>query len=199
MKHCMLDLETWGTRPGCAIRSIGAIFFDPQSDAFGPEFYVNVSRASCEQAGLFVDPNTEAWWARQSLAARAALDADQRPLADALGMFTSFFHTNGAEYLWSHGANFDGPVLEACYVAEGTMQHPWSFWNSRCTRTLFDLAGVDTKASGIKRTGVAHNALDDARFQAKCVQAAMRRITVHPQRPVAAAPVSQPSGEDVFA
>lgn len=28
----MLDLETWGTRPGCDIRSIGAVVFDPVSD-----------------------------------------------------------------------------------------------------------------------------------------------------------------------
>ena len=28
-KHVMLDLETWGTRPGCDIRSIGAVVFDP--------------------------------------------------------------------------------------------------------------------------------------------------------------------------
>lgn len=27
--HIMLDLETWGTRPGCDIRSIGACVFDP--------------------------------------------------------------------------------------------------------------------------------------------------------------------------
>lgn len=27
--HVMLDLETWGTRPGCEIRSIGACVFDP--------------------------------------------------------------------------------------------------------------------------------------------------------------------------
>jgi hypothetical protein len=29
MTHIMIDLETWGKRPGCDIRSIGATFFDP--------------------------------------------------------------------------------------------------------------------------------------------------------------------------
>lgn len=29
MTHIMLDLETWGTKPGCDIRSIGACMFDP--------------------------------------------------------------------------------------------------------------------------------------------------------------------------
>jgi len=31
--HVMLDLETWGTEPGCDIRSIGACLFDPVSGA----------------------------------------------------------------------------------------------------------------------------------------------------------------------
>ena len=25
MSHIMVDLETWGVRPGCALRSIGAV------------------------------------------------------------------------------------------------------------------------------------------------------------------------------
>lgn len=29
--HIMLDLETWGKRPGCDIRSIGAVVFDPMT------------------------------------------------------------------------------------------------------------------------------------------------------------------------
>jgi hypothetical protein len=28
-KHIMLDTETWGTAPGCDLRSIGACLFDP--------------------------------------------------------------------------------------------------------------------------------------------------------------------------
>lgn len=31
--HIMLDLETWGTEPGCDIRSIGACVFDPLTGA----------------------------------------------------------------------------------------------------------------------------------------------------------------------
>lgn len=35
MKHIMLDLETWGTEPGCDIRSIGACVFYPDSGHIG--------------------------------------------------------------------------------------------------------------------------------------------------------------------
>lgn len=35
--HIMLDLETWGTEPGCDIRSIGACVFDPLTGIVGKE------------------------------------------------------------------------------------------------------------------------------------------------------------------
>lgn len=178
MQDVMLDLETLGTRPGCVIRSIGAIFFNPHADEFGATFYVNVDRMSCELAGLHVDANTEAWWARQSAQARAALEVDPQPIVDALWSFNSFWQTHGGERIWSHGANFDQPILEACYHAEGSLQIPWSFWNSRCTRTVYDIAQIDTRKMSVGET--KHNALDDARAQARAVQAAMRRIRVGP-------------------
>ena len=138
---------------------------------------------SCELAGLTIDPTTAAWWERQSKEARDALLIDQRPLKDALWSFANWWQTVGGERIWSHGANFDQPILEAAFVATGFPGGPWSFWNSRCSRTLLDVAQVDTKASGLRRQGVHHNALADAKFQALCVQAGYRRITVGPQRP----------------
>ena len=176
MTDIMLDLETWGTRPGCAIRSIGAVVFDPNSDGTGAEFYVNVSDDSCAAAGLIKDNNTVEWWARQSAEARAVLEVDQQPLKDALWSFAVWWQTMGGERIWSHGANFDQPILEAAFVACGFAGAPWSFWLSRCTRTLFDIAQLDTRASGIRRSGKHHKATDDAKFQALCVQAAIKRL-----------------------
>lgn len=176
MTDIMLDLETWGTRPGCAIRSIGAVVFDPNGSTLGSEFYCNISDMSCELAGLTMDATTIAWWARQSKAAQDALLVDQQPLNDALWSFANWWQTMGGERIWSHGANFDQPILEAAFVVCGFPGAPWSFWNSRCSRTLFDIAQLDTRASGVHRTGTHHNALDDAKFQALCAQAAIKRL-----------------------
>lgn len=175
MNDCMLDLETFGTRPGCVIRSIGAVMFDPQIEALGAEFYVNVDRQSCEDVFLTVDPKTAEWWKRQSLVAQQALLVNPVPLADALMMLNTWWVTNKAERVWSHGANFDQPILEACYHANGGKPGvPWEFWNSRCTRTLFDAAGVDARKLAAGET--KHNATDDARIQARAVQTAMRHL-----------------------
>jgi hypothetical protein len=184
MQDVMLDLETFGTSPGCVIRSIGAVVFDPKTGQLGPEFYANVDRNSCEFLGMTVDASTEAWWKRQSLAAQAALLKDPVPLHDALRSFSVWWSTYGGERVWSHGANFDQPIMEAAYPLVG-MQAPWSFWNSRCTRTLFDIAGVDTRKMSAGE--VKHNALDDARIQARAVHLCFQRLGQ--AAPVAVVPV----------
>lgn len=62
LNHCMLDLETFGTKPGSVIRSIGAVMFDLDGRT-GPEFYRNIDEESCVKAGLTYDPSTVSWWA----------------------------------------------------------------------------------------------------------------------------------------
>src|ERR1700754_1449123 len=131
----MLDLETWGTRPGCAIRSIGACVFDPGGEGTGAEFYQNVSDRG--QVSLTTDPNTIAWWKRQSQEAQDALLIDQMPLSDALWSFASWWSTMRGERIWSHGANFDQPILEAAFVACGMPGAPGACSNSPRTRSLF--------------------------------------------------------------
>lgn len=168
MNHVMLDLETWGTRSGSALRSVGACVFDMQG-VIRETFYHNVDRASCEALGLTIDPETEKWWADQSQAAQDALIPDQRPLAFVLGEFLKFWDAVGGEYIWSHGANFDEVLLRTAYDAAG-LDAPWKFWNVRCSRTVLALGNRRPK----REVGTHHNALDDAKAQAVAVAAALR-------------------------
>lgn len=172
MQDVMLDLETFGTRPGCVIRSIGAVFFDLKGNT-GAEFYVNLDKQSCLDAGLFIDPATEAWWASQSKAARDALLTNPVPLADGLREFAAWFRQNGGVRVWSQGANFDEPLIQvAAHAARVPM--PWKFWDSRCTRTFYEGCGFDPRT--LPRAGTYHNALDDAKYQVACVQAARAKV-----------------------
>ena len=110
MKHAMGDLETWGTAPGSALRSIGVVIFDPGSTVQGATFYRNIDFASQEAIGLVKDPRTEAWWAEQTIEAQLALSEQQVPIQQALTDLARWWVAESAEYLWGHGANFD-PVL----------------------------------------------------------------------------------------
>lgn len=170
----MLDLETWGTTPGCAIRSIGAVVFSRcRGDVHMATFYRNVTRESCEAAGLAVEQGTADWWARQSVAARDALKNGQVQLSDALSSFIHWFNAVGGVCIWSQGAGFDVPIIEAACARSG-IAWPWKFWDVRDTRTAYDLAGLDPRR--VPREGQHHNAMDDAIHQARCVQAALKRL-----------------------
>ena len=178
MKHVMLDLETFGTRAGCVVRSIGAVQFD-LNGAMSASFYANVDRASCEAVGLTIDPNTANWWAQQSKEAQAALLVDPKPLSDVATAFNEWFAKTGATHVWAHGAGFDAPIWEAASLA-AKRPIPWKFYNVRDTRTVYDLFDFDIR--DIRRDGTYHNALDDAKYQVACVAAALRK-----GRPAAAA------------
>ena len=194
MTDIMLDIETLGTTPGSVILSIGACAFDPQSPVqdTGAEFYVNIDTADSKARGLTVDPRTVAWWSQQSEAARAALLVDPQPLYDALHAFSTWWNTYDGQFVWSHGANFDQPLVEAACRAVG-LAAPWMFYNSRCTRTAYALAGVDPRKMHGSET--AHNALHDAKAQARAVQVALGRLRgVDVPAPV----ITQPS-KDFFA
>lgn len=172
MRHVMLDLETWGTRPGSALRSIGAVAFELQGGV-GDTFYANIDDASCLAAGLEVDRATQEWWEKQPLEARAHLKIDQVPLADVVTNFHAWFRLQGAQCIWSQGGNFDEPLWSAA-ARKVWAQVPWQYWNARCTRTLYAAARFDPRS--IARVGTHHNALDDALHQVRCVQESYKRI-----------------------
>lgn len=170
MNHVMLDLETWGTRPGSALRSWGACVFNPSTGAIGQTFYRNITDASCEAIGLKRDAGTEAFWALpENAAAQETLAEDQRDITDVLVDFTAWWKANNCQFVWGHGASFDPVLAEAAYEA-CMLDAPWDFWNVRCCRTI--LASANRKVK--REHGVHHNALDDAMNQAKAVAAAFK-------------------------
>lgn len=118
----MLDTETWGKRPGCDIRSIGACVFstdtgfvhdgslgtirpfyiachnptvpDLNKAKSGEEWYTRWDSTSqaYRKYPLARDPDTVKWWSEQSDDAQAAF-ADPVDLRDALSAFTRWYTT----------------------------------------------------------------------------------------------------------
>jgi hypothetical protein len=172
MRHVMLDLETWGTWPGSALRSIGAVAFDPEGE-IGETFYRNIEKDSCIECGLAIDPRTAEWWEKQSLESRAALLIDPQPLLAVVGAFEFWWRSQRAQYVWCQGGNFDEPLWSAACAAVECAP-PWKYWDTRCTRTIYHAARLDPRS--IRRDSSHHNALGDALFQVKCVQESYRRL-----------------------
>lgn len=168
MNHVMIDLETLGTQPGSVILSIGAVLFDqkkPISTCLGEELYVVVNRKSCEDAGLTISQDTLDWWKKQSPEARKVLSEAESggdALKTALVALAKFIPA-GAK-IWSNGANFDQPLLDVAYNKVG-VNLPWKYWNSRCYRTVLSLCKEEKQFR--PPTVLAHNALEDAKWQAR--------------------------------
>lgn len=173
MSDVMLDLETLGTSAGCTILSIGAAQFG--RDGLKGSFYTVINRRSCLNAGLVEDPDTLAWWGRQSPEARKTLGeagdpAASVPLGNALFQLDFWLsQVAGLEDIerktlkvWGNGADFDLPILAEAYRRAG-FSVPWAAYNGRCYRTLKNLMPAIT----LKRSGTHHNALSDAQSQAE--------------------------------
>ena len=174
--HLMLDIETLGTKPGCIVLTLGAAKFDPLTGALGSTFYEAINFKSSVLAGLKCEPNTYAWWQKQSAESRKAAFAGETELRDAMSRFAKWAHTGGEpQHWWSQGSDFDFPILEAAFRAVN-MQAPWRYWAKRDTRTAYAIAGFDSKEADKTRQGTYHNALDDSLHQIKCVHASYVKI-----------------------
>ncbi|HIB5907169.1 TPA: 3'-5' exoribonuclease domain-containing protein [Escherichia coli] len=175
--HLMIDLETMGKNPDAPIASIGAVFFDPQTGELGPEFSKIIDMDTC---GGTVDISTIEWWLQRSGEARAAILADRIPLDDALLQLREFIDENSGEFfvqVWGNGANFDNVILRRSYERQ-EIPCPWRYTNDRDVRTIVALGLVmDFDArSVITFEGERHNALHDARYQAKYVSAIWQKL-----------------------
>ncbi len=182
--HLMIDLETMGTNTNAPIVVIGAVFFDPQTGEIGPVFYIVVSLTDAMNTGAVPDGGTIEWWLKQSSEARAAILTDQVKLRDALSRFREFINEYSDEkfvQVWGNGATFDNAILRTSYERLD-IPCPWRYCNDRDVRTIVELGKtIDFDArTVIPFEGVRHNALDDARHQAKYVTATIQKLIPNP-------------------
>ena len=175
--HLMIDLETMGKNPDAPIISIGAIFFDPQTGDMGPEFSKTID---LETAGGVIDRDVIKRWLKQSREAQSAIMTDEIPLDDALLQLREFIDENSGEFfvqVWGNGANFENTILRRSYERQG-IPCPWRYYNDRDVRTIVELGkAIDFDArTATPFEGERHNALDDARYQAKYVSAIWQKL-----------------------
>jgi len=162
----MLDLETLGTEPGCAILSIGAVQFGV--DDLGATFHRSLDLTECQEYGLGIDAETLQWWLDQSSDVQTVLTDGGDTVAGALTDFANF--ADGVGEIWAKSPAFDCAILEAVYD-QLALDRPWDYWQTRDVRTALALADVD-----VKREGAEHDALADATHQARQVQQVLRTV-----------------------
>jgi len=167
--HVMIDLETLDTLSHGVILSIGAVKFN-EKNIDDAAFYRVVTVQSNLDEHRTISESTLRWWMDQDAQAKAVFSHKERvPLGDALdelrawgGSPLDWEHTQ----VWGNGSDFDCAMLAHAYGQQGT---PWKFWNVRCFRTIKSMPSA--KAVPKPANPAAHNALADALFQAKHLQA----------------------------
>ena len=166
--HVMLDLETFGTKPGSVIISIGACAFDAHDDVIRTTCHLAIDAADSQRHGLRLDADTVLWWmdparddARKQLAALPVIDLDS-----ALIGFAGWLDQFGHDWvLWGNGSEFDNALLQTAYEVCG-IPVPWTYKQNRCFRTVKKLFPDHEPPMA----GTLHDALADAVHQAHWLQ-----------------------------
>jgi len=171
--HAMIDLETLGTGPDCVVLTIGGVKFNPNeiSDTHN-EFYYRFDVDEQLAKGRTTLDSTLEWWSRQEKSVRdeALGDEGRTPVLEVLQHLNKW--CVGADVIWCQGPAFDIVILENMYKQ---YQHhiPWAFWKIRDSRTLFSIMPNDPRK---EIDFDAHNALEDCKVQALCVQQSIGKL-----------------------
>jgi hypothetical protein len=165
--HGMIDLETLDVTPTATVLSLGAVKFDPFSDAEPhSELYLKISVDDQDRLGRTTNDKTIEWWGQQeaSIMEEAFDQTGAVTVEEALRQLNKW--VVGVDEIWAQGYGFDITMLEDMYRSVGT-PIPWQFWKISDARTITKRMPRDPRKD--MQTNL-HNALADAYFQAKSVQ-----------------------------
>lgn len=167
--HIFLDLETLGILHNAPVLVIAAYAVDSLGNKIARKQW-RVSVQDAKRLGVS-DPATVQWWSEQSEAAKNAAFATgpRLSLFDALRGLSLFIgEIEGDVFIWGNAPTFDCAILRHAYAQTG-QEVPWEFWQERDCRTVAWVGkwiGYDAK-KGTEFKGEPHDALDDARHQAR--------------------------------
>lgn len=170
--YVTFDLETLGNTAQAPIVQIGAALFDMDGNV--KDFFMADCAPHTIPDGFHTDYSTIHWWLQQVANNKNLIKVfgGEGTHKQMLEQFRDWVKQMRQKYgdltFWTH-ATFDPPILNNnCKVAG--VADPIKYREHRDIRTLTHLAGYFE----VKRQGDHHNALDDAKFQAKYIATGLR-------------------------
>lgn len=172
--NVMIDLETLGTGVDTMILTLAAVEFNLTTEHTS-SFYFKVDIDSYKSYGnrFSLDAATLTWWMTEA-PAEARLEAfsgSRMSLETIMNNFIQWFSTRKQAKVWSHGSSFDISILSHT-LSVLKMEIPWSFWNIRDTRTIYDVANINFKSVIGPQKFPVHHALGDCYRQIEGVRKA---------------------------
>jgi hypothetical protein len=189
MLDLSFDIETLDNKISSAPIAIGVQQFCRDTGQMGESFYVEIDIDDAMKYGT-VSASTLAWWVQQDTDARKVFDttAPKPTLMAAFVQLNSWVHAIGERdgilnqfNYWGYGPTFDLGTLEHAQTKiPGEPVLPWchgsAFRKVRDLRTLMDAADLCPTDVPNDPSDVAHHALSDARWQARAISMAWRKI-----------------------
>ena len=171
MNRMMIDFETLDVAEMPVISSVGVVVFN--ENGLWECYSEKVDQQSCIDIGCTISADTEKWWTEQTESARNAAFGGTTPIKIVMEILVERYKELDCEEIWSRGSLADirwtNNILDKLGI-----EKPWKFWQEMCFRTYLKYAPLVE----FKRTGEAHNALDDAMYQAKMWIAANKQNDV---------------------
>lgn len=178
----MIDLETTGRYPGCAIIQIAAVPFNINTGKVSKDvFKMAINLEVQRKADYFICPNTLKWWANENKELFKKLSEDKNHYIQVGVEFQRYFKSlpNYKKIrVWGNSNRFDIGILHGWYIhAIGKKFQPfWDTWSERDVRTLSSLK-PEIKAN-MKFIGTKHNAIDDCKHQIKYCHETIKALKI---------------------
>lgn len=182
--HIFLDLETLGTKHDAPILVIAAYAVDHFGNYLArAQWRIDIEDAKNHGQAC---PDTVEWWSKQDFVAKyAAFEQGPRislahALVDLEGLITGqigFDNDGNPPFIWGNAPTFDCAILRHAYEQVG-QEVPWEYWQERDVRTMAWVGkqmGYDAKKN-LQFDGTPHDALDDARHQARYTISILNKI-----------------------
>lgn len=171
--HCCIDLETLGIQTTCEILEVAAVVFSV-SERNGVTIHEEFVE-SCNVDLTKAEPETLAWWSSTNYLSESLdsmLDNSSRAFAvtkeTATDNLARFIASQHVEFLWSHGKDFDFPILRSHLPTfDEISKVPYA--NVHCARDLGKLAMFAGNARYSPKPKNPHRALCDARTTASSI------------------------------
>lgn len=137
LKHVMIDTETLGLTPGCVVRTVSLVEFEPATGKTGRKQTWVINLQDSIKAGFRIEAGSLKWWMMKSEEARKAFVAtpeEETSLVSFVGEFVEWFKQyNGKVVLWNLQVDFDtaliSPYLSYYYMyimRNDSYELPWN-------------------------------------------------------------------------
>ncbi len=147
MNALTISLQTYGTRPGCAILSISAVPFDLHTGIIGKHFFMPIDLDKSINLGFHIERQTIEWWQLQQkefyeINHSGFLGPDQ--VLHTFNMWIEDTFKGQPFFVYGNSMRFDLGILQEAYN-KLKIHYPFDYYWERDFRTLVHLADWSRK------------------------------------------------------